>query len=66
MPLPDVLRLLESYVDGSRLGRSFDGACEMGRVRSYVRPVGAVLMAAGPDAVRGSDPNQFVALIARL
>ncbi|MDB5370580.1 MAG: hypothetical protein JWP20_2138 [Roseomonas sp.] len=33
-----------------------------GRVRSCVRPVGAALMAAGPDAIRGPAPDQFVAL----
>ena len=31
-------------------------------LRSPVRPVGAVLMTAGLDEVRGSDPNQFFAL----
>jgi hypothetical protein len=31
-------------------------------VQSCVRPVSAVLMTAGLDEVRGSDPNQFFAL----
>jgi hypothetical protein len=44
----------------------FDGVREMGRVRSYVRPICAALMAAGPDAIRGSSPNQFAALCAGL
>ena len=33
-----------------------------GRVRSCVRPVDAACRAAGPDAIRGSAPNQFCAL----
>jgi Transposase DDE domain group 1 len=32
-----------------------------GRVRSCVRPVGAVRRTAGPDAIRGSAPNHFAA-----
>jgi hypothetical protein len=37
------------------------GDAAFGRVRSCVRPVDAAPMAAGPDEVRGSGPNQFVA-----
>jgi hypothetical protein len=35
-------------------------------VHSCVRPVDAAGLAAGPDAVRGSAPNQFVALKRRM
>ena len=33
-----------------------------GQVQSYVRPLDAVHMTAGPDGVRGSGPNQDYAL----
>ena len=54
--------MVVSYVDGPR-GQEF--SCDLtkfGRVQSYVRPIGAVRRSAGPDEVRGSDPNQNRAL----
>src|SRR6476660_4775876 len=39
----------------------FDG-CRYGRVRSRVRPFGAALMTAGPNAFRRSGPNRKRAL----
>ena len=38
------------------------GGCRYGRVRSRVRPVGAALMTAGPNASRRSSPNRKRAL----
>jgi hypothetical protein len=50
-----------SCVDGPFDARGKIGDAAFGRVRSCVRPVDAAPMAAGPDEVRRSDPNQFVA-----
>jgi hypothetical protein len=47
---------------GRRLGKNFLTACSIGRVRSRVRPVDAAGMAAGPNALRGTDPKQKGAL----
>jgi hypothetical protein len=38
------------------------GGCRYGRVRSRVRPFGAALMTAGPNAFRRSGPNRKRAL----
>ena len=49
-------RARNPYVDGPRLAR---GAAKngFGRLLSYVRPLCAARMAAGPDGFRGSDPE---------
>ena len=44
---------LGSCVDGSLLARNVLRFVQIGRVQSCVRPVDAVLMTAGPNAIRG-------------
>jgi len=51
-----------SYVDGPRLRRILSGLWRNGRVQSYVRPLGAVHLTAGPDGVRWSGPHPDCAL----
>src|SRR5206468_331706 len=46
------------YVDGPRLARLGSADDGSGRLRSYVRPLRAARMAAGPDGLRGSGPEQ--------
>ena len=53
----------KSYVDGPRLQGVRGSFWRPGRVQSYVRPVRAAHMAAGPDGVRGSGPYQNCALL---
>src|SRR5271166_5290545 len=50
-----------SRVDGA-LASAFLRCCSIGRVRSRVRPVDAADVAAGPNALRGSGPQQSHAL----
>ncbi len=45
-------------MDGSVFARDFLSVGDRGRLRSFVRPIGAVLMTAGPDEVRVPGPNQ--------
>ena len=47
---------------GRRPGKNFLTFCSIGRVRSRVRPVDAAGVAAGPNALRGSGPQQNGAL----
>ncbi len=54
-----------SCVDGSPLARVNLTFVQIGRVQSCVRPVDAVLMTAGPNAIRGSGPNHKRALVKR-
>ncbi len=54
-----------SCVDGSPLARVVLTLMQAGRVQSCVRPVDAVLITAGPNAIRGSGPNQKRALVKR-
>jgi len=51
-----------SCVDGPRGARDLLTWERGGRVHSCVRPVDAVFMTAGHDEVRGSGPNQVIAL----
>ena len=46
-------------------GKCFSELMRVGRLRSYVRPVRAASTTAGLDAIRGSAPNQSVALDAQ-
>ena len=43
---------LGSCVDGSHLARAYLKFVQLGRVQSCVRPVDAVSMTAGPNAIR--------------
>ena len=52
----------KSYVDAPCGQEVLKTVLRVGRVRSYVRPVDAAHVTAGLDAVRGSAPNQSVAL----
>ncbi len=54
-----------SCLHGSHLARVVLTLMQSGRVQSCVRPVDAVLMTAGPNAIRGSGPNQKRALVKR-
>ena len=47
-----------SFVDGSVFARVFLSVGDRCRLRSFVRPVDAVLVTAGPDEVRVPGPNQ--------
>src|SRR5438128_627638 len=51
-------RARNPYVDGPRLARLGSADDGSGRLRSYVRPLRAARMAAGPDGLRGSGPEQ--------
>jgi len=53
-------------VDGSHLAREKLKLLQVGRMQSCVRPVCAVFITAGPNAIRGSGPNQKHALVVRL
>ncbi len=65
----DLPRFIEDvynlYVDDPRL-QGFFGCLATGQVQSYVRPLDAVRMTAGPDGVRRSGPNQDYALLCAL
>ena len=50
--LSGVYQQYRSCVDGSLLARFVLGFVQAGRVQSCVRPVDAVLMTAGPNAIR--------------
>ena len=52
-------------MDGSLLARVILTLMQVGRVQSCVRPVDAADMAAGPNAIRRSGPNQKHALVVR-
>ena len=52
-----------SFVDGSVFARVFLTDGDRCRLRSFVRPVGAVLVTAGLDEVRVPGPNQTIELI---
>ena len=55
-------RALVSCVDGSLLARFVLWSMQIGWVHSCVRPVYAVFLTTGPNAIRGSSPNQKHAL----
>ena len=48
-----------SFVDGSDFARVFLTEGDRCRLRSFVRPVDAVLVTAGLDEVRGPGPDQI-------
>jgi len=56
--MPEVV----SFVDGSGFARSFLSDVDRSRLRSFVRPVCAVPLTAGPDEVRVPGPNQTIEL----
>ncbi len=47
-----------AFVDGSGFARVFLSDLDRSRLRSFVRPVCAVHVTAGPDEVRVQGPNQ--------
>jgi len=51
-----------SFVDGSGFARIFVHDVDRNALRSFVRPVCAVLLTAGPDEVRAPGPYQTVEL----
>ena len=55
-----VMSVLPPCVDGSELARTFFTYADWS-VRPCVRPVGAVHMTAGHNALRGSGPDQYPA-----
>ena len=51
-----------SFVDGSGFARVFSSDFDRSRLRSFVRPVCAARLTAGPDEVRLPGPNQTIGL----
>lgn len=51
-----------SFVDGSCFARVFLSDMDRSRLRSFVRPLCAVHLTAGPDEVRMPVPNQTIEL----
>jgi hypothetical protein len=51
-----------SFVDGSSFARVFLSNLDRSRLRSFVRPLCAVYLTAGPDEVRVPGPNQTIEL----
>jgi hypothetical protein len=52
-------------MDGARGARGIRRSAN-GRVRSCIRPIVAAALAAGHDVIRGSGPNQKLALVSRV
>lgn len=53
-------QLVLSFVDGSVFARDFLSVGDRRRLLSFVRPVGAVLMTAGPDEVRVPGSRSYL------
>jgi hypothetical protein len=56
------LQRVTSYVDDPRVARALIRLWHSEQVQSYVRPLFAAHVAAGPDGVRKLDPNRLFAL----